>query len=1200
METTVTEYLYSVSFAVGLCEGEIDRIGRVWADGKPISLSEYTVRIYRGTEAQAPDSAIEAVEGAGEAPAFRGLAYAVFEDLPLKAFGNRVPQLTFEVLRSLRSEDPSALENAMTGVDVIPGSGEFVYASEPVRRTLSEGVTEPENVNNNMGLADAVVSFDALQDHAPNCKTVALVTSWFGTDLRCGLAEVRPGVETAVKTTSPLEWSVGGVSRAGAYVVSQIEGRPAFGGTPSDAVVVQAVKDLKARGLKVVFYPFLLMDIPAGNTAPDPYTGAAGQPAYPWRGRITCDPAPGVVGTPDKTAAAAIQVDALFGAAAVSDFSISGEAVSYSGPAEWTLRRMILHYAHLCKAAGGVDAFLIGSEMRGLTTVRGASNSFPAVAAFRQLASDVRAVLGASVDISYAADWSEYFGYQPSDGSGDIFFHLDPLWADTDIDFVGIDNYMPTSDWRDGFAHLDAAAGWPSIYDRAYQQANMRGGEGYDWFYASAADRDAQTRTPIADGAYGKPWVFRYKDLWNWWSSAHYDRPGGVESVSPTAWVPEAKPLRFTEVGAPAVDKGTNQPNVFIDPKSSESGLPHYSTGRRDDYLQRRFLEAVYDYWATPANNPTSSVYAGPMVALDGILAYAWDARPFPDFPARETVWGDADNWDLGHWLTGRLGRVPLAELVKALAGEAGVTAVDVSALAGMVTGYVVDRPMSPRQMIEPLMQTFQFDAVETGATIRFAPRGAPSSASFDRGGLAEAEEADFSLERAQETDLPIAVSLGYFDAFGEYRHSVAEARLLAGQSDRQSTVEIAAMLEASEAQGIADALLADAWVMRESARFRLPPSAAALEPGDVVSLTLNGRTGDYRLLSVEDGGERRVSAVRTEASVYDLVPGPVRRRAGEAATVFGPPVTDFLDLPLLRGDEVAHAPYVAAFAQPWPGGVVVYRSAGGGGQVLAGRAPVPAVIGELTDALSPGPFHRWDDANALRVRLYGGTLESRSKTDVLGGANVAAIETPNGDWEIVQFRNAALFGADLYELTGLLRGQAGTEAAGETAHAAGTRFVLMSEAVVQLDLGLDQRGLAFDWLYGAEGLTLTDPAFASQTLAFAGTGLRPYRPAHVKAEQAGGDILLSWTRRTRLGGDGWETSDAPLNEESEAYEVDIFNGPTVVRTISTATPSATYADADQIADFGPGGPGAVLTVEIFQMSATFGRGAARRADLPV
>ncbi len=275
--------------------------------------------------------------------------------------------------------------------------------------------------------------------------------------------------------------------------------------------------------------------------------------------------------------------------------------------------------------------------------------------------------------LGYAADWSEYFGHQPQDGSGDVFFHLDPLWADPEIDFIGIDNYMPLSDWRDGFEHADAAEGWLAIYDRAYLQSNIAGGEGFDWFYASTADRTAQVRTPITDGAYGEDWVFRSKDLHSWWLTPHYNRPGGVESATPTAWVPQSKPIRFTELGCPAIDRGTNQPNVFFDPKSSESFTPYFSRGWRDDAIQRAYLEATYLWWGKTANNPVSSVYGGRMVDVPECAAWTWDARPYPFFPELTDVWSDGANWRLGHWLTGRLGAVSLAALVRHLCLRAGL-----------------------------------------------------------------------------------------------------------------------------------------------------------------------------------------------------------------------------------------------------------------------------------------------------------------------------------------------------------------------------------------------------------------------------------------------------------------------------------------------------------------------------------------------
>src|SRR5581483_6941976 len=248
-------------------------------------------------------------------PAYRGLAYIVFEDMDLTNFGNRIPQVNFEIIRSLSAGNPDALENRLGGVALIPGAGEFVYATEVVTVDNGQGITNPQNAHNASGVADYTASLDELVALAPNFGAVSLVVGWFGDDLRCGETQIMPGVEIAKKDTYPETWSVDGVARNAAYVVSAVNGIPSYGGTPSDQSVVEAIQDLKTRGLRVLFNPFLFMDIAAGNTLEDPYSGGIGQPPYPWRGRITCDPASGVSGSPDKTSAAATQVNAFFGSA---------------------------------------------------------------------------------------------------------------------------------------------------------------------------------------------------------------------------------------------------------------------------------------------------------------------------------------------------------------------------------------------------------------------------------------------------------------------------------------------------------------------------------------------------------------------------------------------------------------------------------------------------------------------------------------------------------------------------------------------------------------------------------------------------------------------------------------------------------------------------------------------------------------------
>ncbi|MDX2483407.1 MAG: glycoside hydrolase TIM-barrel-like domain-containing protein, partial [Pseudodonghicola sp.] len=672
----VTEYSYSVSLAVAVCEGEVASIGRVWADGEEVSREDLNMRVYPGSADQLPDPLIEAIEGAGMVPAYRGTAYVVMEDVDLGPYGNRVPQFSFEVLRA---EQPGArdyegdLAQLVRGVALIPGTGEYALATTPVYYGDPLGSQSAANLATPSAMADFPRAFEQLTEELPGCDAVSLVVSWFGGDLRCGACQVRPKVEQKTFEGSNMAWQVSGLTRGEADQIAQVEERPIYGGTPADAAVVEAIKHMRDAGRRVMFYPFILMDQLAGNGLPDPWTGAMEQAHLPWRGRITLSVAPGQPGSPDGTAAAEAEVAAFMGAASAADFTVGDGKVTYTGPEDWGLRRFILHYAALCAAAGGVEAFCIGSELRGLTQIRG-SVGFPVVEALRDLAGEVRLLLGPEVKLGYAADWSEYFGYQPEDGSGDRFFHLDPLWADPQIDFVGIDNYMPLSDWREGEDHLDAQAGWERIYDPAYLDANVEGGEGFDWFYHSPEAEAAQIRTPITDAAHGEPWIWRYKDLRGWWESDHHERIGGVRQASATAWEPGMKPIWFTELGCAAIDKGTNQPNKFLDPKSSESKLPKYSTGRRDDLIQLCYLRAQLGHWAKAVNNPVSEVYDGPMLDLANAYVWAWDARPFPVFPNRDDLWSDGDNYLRGHWLNGRVGARTLASVIEELCGRAGLS----------------------------------------------------------------------------------------------------------------------------------------------------------------------------------------------------------------------------------------------------------------------------------------------------------------------------------------------------------------------------------------------------------------------------------------------------------------------------------------------------------------------------------------------
>ena len=1133
------EYEYSLSFAVALGEGPIDGVGRVWADGQPLDLTGVTMRVHRGTADQTPDPLIEAVDGA--APAFRGTAYVVFEDLPLGPFGNRAPQLAFEVFR--RAPGEGRLEDMLEGVCLIPGAGEFCLATEAVMRREGLTRTTPENVHHAEGRADLLVSLDQLMVQAPNLKRVSLIVGWFGDDVRAGECRIRPGVENRTKATEPLTWEVAGLERGEAHLISQVDDGqggtgPAYGGTPSDESVRQAIRALKERGLEVTLYPFVFMDCEG----------------YPWRGRVAGNDGAG----------AAAEVAAMFGEA--------------DG---WGLRRLALHYAGIA-AEESADGLLIGSEMRGLTWTQGSDGGFPAVAQFRVLAAECRAVVGAGVKLSYAADWSEYFGRQ---AGGDVRYHLDPLWADPDIDYVGIDWYPPLGDWRegdwrDGGGGIDAEAGFRGPSSPAYLAEQVAGGEGFDWYYASESDRAAQVRTPIIDTALGEDWVFRPKDLKGWWSNPHHERAAGVRSATPTAWVPGMKPIRLTEFGCAAVDRGGNAPNLFQDPKSSENALPPFSTGARDDRMQRRALEAVLKHYARPENNPVSPVYGGSMLA--GADAWCWDARPWPAFPALKDVWADAGAWRAGHWLNGRMSGEAV-DLIAAVLRRGGLEeeAFTIGALDGEAAGYVIDRPMRTRDALEPLLAAFGATAAERDGRVAVSGDEAAVLRLTAKALALPEEGASLAAERSLEPR-PEVARVRFIDDTADYQTGSVVARAEGGGEAGGLDADLPLVCDGELATMLARrALAAGAEGERLTARLG-PLEALRLEPGDMVEV--EGRVGEWRVARL-DWDEQPTATLEP---VVRVAPGEATPdwRPGEPPTVVGAPFLRLLDLPLLPGAEDDGRPVAVVAAEPWQ---PMTLHGGQDAATLTPRATVaqPATVGVLIEPLTRGVLGRWDEANAIVVRIEGAAPQSLSPAAVLGGGNALAVETAAG-WEVVQYRRAELVGGEVWRLTGLLRGQQGTEAATAAGAATGGLVVVLDRDLPRVEMSAGERGLPRLWRAGPMGAPPGGAGFAEVVFTWEERAVRPWRPAHLRALVEGGGRRLTWVARVRTGGDRWDME--PTEVDPRRFRVRVLDDTVEKRVWEVDGVEALYPAAQAAADF-PGGVGEGARVAVAQWGDGYGWG---------
>lgn len=1108
-----TTYSYSATCAISICEGEIEDVLRVWANNVQINPANLAASftLYKGTETQLPDSVIESFEGVGNAPAYRGQAYIVLEDFPLADYGNRIPNFTFEVKRKLLSHEngENPVEELISSIVMIPGSGEFVYDDTVESKIEGEDVDgvwvqkgdrTRINQHNLSGKCDALVSLDQLHNTLPNVAWVSVVVAWFGTSLDAGSCVIMPGVEFQTgATTTPDVWGVGSFTRDTAHQITLESGSPIYGGTPSDAGTLRYLRELKSRGYKVAFYPLFFMDVTD----------------KPWRGRVT---------------------------GSVAD--VAGFFTKTNG-----YNAFVNHYANLVK--DDVDAFVIGSELVGLTSVQdNGDNSFPAVDALVSLASTVKSTVGAGVKVTYAADWSEY--HHEANG----WYNLDPLWASSDIDMVGIDAYFPLSD-----------AAQDTTYDVQTLMDGWTSGEGYDWYYSDAA---RTTKVSLAP-------EYAWKNIQWWWENSHTN-----PDSSTSDWAAKSKPIWFMEYGFPSVDGASNQPNVFVDPSSSESAYPRFSKEIVDLRAQRAAITATELKWAGSS-------------MIERMFLWTWDARPFPFWPDLGNVWGDGSLWKTGHWVQGKLGQSGLAAIVEELAGRVGLASsdVDVSRLKSLVEGLVLSDQSSAREIVDGLRSAFFFDAVESDGQLKFVPRGSDSVASIAENELIPAgngQQRDLlNITRQQELELPQKVDVVFYNKEQDYQLGNQHAQRLSGVSTVSAdTLHLPLVMDEQGAKHVADVALFNRWLARTQYSFTLPRDYLALEPTDVITVTVDDIAHTIRVTETQAGaGLLRVQGVAEDISAYQFYGQSGSVAPGTAAeTPVGETRLEILDLPAFPSDsgDVGYLRFAANGLESGWQGATVFRAEDNTSYQALLNLENAATIGTVTNAFGDGPTGIFDNGNTLTVLLYGAaTLSSATQLAVLGGSNVALV----GD-EIIQFKTATLVDAGKYMLSGLLRGRMGTEYA-MASHSAGERFILLDNALEKNATSNALIGLSRQYKPVSIGETLAGTT--AQSFTYNAQCLKPYAPVHISGERDGsGNLTISWIRRTRLNGEWRDSVDVPISERDESYEVDILSGSTVVRTISGLTSAiASYTAASQTIDFGS--LQSTVSVKVYQLSEVVGRG---------
>jgi hypothetical protein len=550
---------------------------------------------------------------------------------------------------------------------------------------------------------------------------------------------------------------------------------------------------------------------------------------------------------------------------------------------------------------------------------------------------------------------------------------------------------------------------------------------------------------------------------------------------------------------------------------------------------------------------------------------------------------------------------VTLGDVCEDVAGWCNITA-DTSALTQEIPGYSVTQGAG-KDMIGPLLDIHDATVRPHDFSVQFINRGgAVQGTILTEDFVREGDEPRYTVTVKQDTDLPRKISLTFADNDKDQQVNtvISQRPLDAADTVREQQIDLGTYADTpSGAQQKLDRYFRRQWNERETTNNSLTYQYAAAEPGDSYTLDLDGVTR-FATVKKQTYTQDRINVewCRDALSFATLGTGTGAEMDGrddEELYLPGMAKGFVFDIPLIQDADSNTNPLlyygVGGYGSDFPGGTI-YEADIDGDELLVWNSVDSAdrtTWGICDEILPDANANCWDRGNTISVRVFG-TLTSCTEADIDADPTLNLVACGRqGRHELLNFTTATLTGtngeANVYDVSGFKRGRRGTEWATDS-HAVGDEFVLLTQAESE-GVGLSDVGTDFDFRAESFG---RDPSTAPLIeVAFTGATLKPYAPARLIKVYDGTDLDCEIIRRTRIGGSWTGGSAIPLSENSEEYEVEVYSGATLKRTITvTGTNIFTYTAAMAATDSItlPNGP----TFQVYQMSDAVGRGFALAA----
>jgi hypothetical protein len=445
------------------------------------------------------------------------------------------------------------------------------------------------------------------------------------------------------------------------------------------------------------------------------------------------------------------------------------------------------------------------------------------------------------------------------------------------------------------------------------------------------------------------------------------------------------------------------------------------------------------------------------------------------------------------------------------ICNEAGFTQeqIIIDGLNEIVEGYLINDSKTAKEILLELQSAYFFDIVEVGNKLKFLRPQKSLSQPLSYNDLV-LEESTLRITRDCSSNMPNELKLIYIDKDNNFQNGIYVEHSYQSNSNDSVTIKLNLVCQKSLAAKIAKLSLLKQLQQRNKYYFRLPFKYLYLEPSNLIILKDSVQSYHLKIASIYINNDFSISITAIDQIDFDF----------QYKYFFEPNLSEqinslpdfdhlILDIPPIWFETNASD---RVFIALWSKNnsfkpAAIYFSLDNEEYKFLDIINHEATIGILIDDLNDSQISFVDWHSKFRVSTINGKLESIEFSQLFLGKNFAVINE-----EVIQFINAKLISSNLYEISGIIRGQNLTEHK-VTLQKIGSKFILLNENLARISIPsyLKNQIIKYKITFDNQLLDLLD----SHSYKYEMQGGKEPSPVNINVIKHGSIISITWQLRS-------------------------------------------------------------------------------------